>query len=90
MTILQHIFLADGASAVVKYVLNALLRDRADGVAVPVPQYPLYSSSIELLGAPLVPGYLIKGFCMWVFWSSTMIRMGALQEHESAPKACCS
>jgi len=31
--------------------LNAMIRDSRDGVLVPIPQYPLYSASIQLYGA---------------------------------------
>lgn len=30
--------------------LNAIIRDTNDGILVPIPQYPLYSASIQLLG----------------------------------------
>ena len=46
----QQIFLTDGASPAVRYMLNAIIRNDKDGILVPVPQYPLYSASIQLLG----------------------------------------
>ena len=46
----QEIFLTDGASVSVRMCLNALIRDHNDGILVPVPQYPLYSASIQLYG----------------------------------------
>ena len=39
----------------VRSCLNALIRDKRDGVLVPIPQYPLYSASIALYGGSLVP-----------------------------------
>ncbi len=33
-----------------RYMLNAIIRNDKDGILVPVPQYPLYSASIQLLG----------------------------------------
>ena len=42
---------ADGASVAVRYMLNALIRSPADAILVPIPQYPLYSAAISLLGA---------------------------------------
>lgn len=48
----QQIFLTDGASPAVRYMLNAIIRNDKDGILVPVPQYPLYSASIQLLGEP--------------------------------------
>ena len=46
----QHIFITDGASPAVRYLLNAIIRDDRDGLLVPIPQYPLYSASIQLYG----------------------------------------
>lgn len=50
----QNIFLTDGASVAVRYVLNASIRDENDAILVPIPQYPLYSASIQLYGGQLV------------------------------------
>lgn len=44
------IFLTDGASPAVRLGLNAIIRDPNDGILVPIPQYPLYSASIQLYG----------------------------------------
>jgi aspartate/methionine/tyrosine aminotransferase len=46
----QHIFLTDGASPAVRMCLNAAIRNDKDAILVPIPQYPLYSASIQLLG----------------------------------------
>lgn len=54
----DHIFLTDGASVSVRYVLNAVIRDENDSVLVPIPQYPLYSAAIQLYGGTLLPYYL--------------------------------
>lgn len=54
----DDIFLSDGASAAVKSALTLLIRNKQDGIMVPVPQYPLYSASITLAGGTLVPYYL--------------------------------
>lgn len=51
--IVQHIFITDGASPAVRYLLNAIIRDDRDGLLVPIPQYPLYSASIQLYGEHL-------------------------------------
>lgn len=51
----EHIFLTDGASPAVRLSLNALIRDSRDCILVPIPQYPLYSASIQLLGGTLLP-----------------------------------
>lgn len=50
------IFLTDGASMAVRLCLNALIRDKQDGLLCPIPQYPLYSAGVELYGGTLI-GY---------------------------------
>lgn len=55
------IFLTDGASVAVRLCLNAILRNDRDGILVPIPQYPLYSASIQLYGGALLPYYLDEG-----------------------------
>ncbi|KAI3452686.1 hypothetical protein Pfo_009350 [Paulownia fortunei] len=54
----ELIFLTDGASKGVMQTLNTIIRGTGDGILVPVPQYPLYSATISLLGGSLVPYYL--------------------------------
>lgn len=54
----ELIFLTDGASKGVMQSLNVIIRGPNDGILVPVPQYPLYSATISLLGGTLVPYYL--------------------------------
>lgn len=54
----ENIFLTDGASVSVRYLLNAAIRDENDAILVPIPQYPLYSASIQLYGGQLLPYYL--------------------------------
>ncbi len=57
---LQHIFLTDGASKAVQLVLTVIIRDSMDAVLCPIPQYPLYSASISLLGGTLLPYMLCE------------------------------
>ncbi|OMO80083.1 Aminotransferase, class I/classII [Corchorus olitorius] len=54
----ELIYLTDGASKGVMQTLNCIIRGEGDGILVPVPQYPLYSATISLLGGSLVPYYL--------------------------------
>lgn len=49
---------ADGASASVHYLLQAMIQDSSDAFLVPVPQYPLYSAALSLYGGTLMPYYL--------------------------------
>lgn len=55
---------ADGASVAVRLLLNALIRDSSDHILVPIPQYPLYSASIQLYGGTLLP-YNLKEQTGW-------------------------
>ena len=54
----DNIFLTDGASKGVQAVLNLLVRDGQDGVMIPIPQYPLYTATLALYGARMVPYFL--------------------------------
>lgn len=52
---LQHIFLTDGASVSVRYVLNALIRDENDAILVPIPQVGLMHGCPEFCMLALPP-----------------------------------
>jgi len=54
----DDIYITNGASRAVCMTLTALLRSAQDGVLVPIPQYPLYSASIQLHNGTLLPYYL--------------------------------
>jgi glutamate--glyoxylate aminotransferase len=54
----NHIFCSNGASECVRTLLNVSIQKPTDGIMVPIPQYPLYSAAIALLGGQLVPYYL--------------------------------
>ncbi|MED6194652.1 Glutamate--glyoxylate aminotransferase 2 [Stylosanthes scabra] len=54
----ELIYLTDGASKGVMQILQTIIGGQGDGILVPVPQYPLYSATIALLGGSLVPYYL--------------------------------
>jgi glutamate--glyoxylate aminotransferase len=51
----DNIYLTDGASVAVRYVLNAAIRNENDAILVPIPQYPLYSAYIQLYVGTLLP-----------------------------------
>ncbi len=53
----EHIFLTEGASGGVKYVLDLIIADKHDGIMIPIPQYPLYSAAIRRAGATQVNYY---------------------------------
>ncbi len=48
----DHIFLTNGASEGIATLLQMIVRDQRDGIFIPIPQYPLYSATLALLGAP--------------------------------------
>lgn len=54
----NHILLTDGASKGVQAVFTLLTNRENDGYLIPVPQYPLYSATIDLYGARQVDYYL--------------------------------
>ena len=52
----KDIFLTDGASKGVEFILKLMLRGSSDGVLVPIPQYPLYSAALALADSHML-GY---------------------------------
>jgi len=55
---LNDLFITDGASAGIKYVMSCLVKGWQDGVVLPIPQYPLYSAAISLQGGSQIPYFL--------------------------------
>lgn len=54
----KNIFLSNGASEGIQMFLLALIRNNKDGVLLPIPQYPLYSALLALLGGTKIDYYL--------------------------------
>mmetsp|Transcript_7690 Transcript_7690/g.21400 ORF Transcript_7690/g.21400 Transcript_7690/m.21400 type:complete len:532 (-) Transcript_7690:50-1645(-) len=54
----EDIFLTNGASAGIAMILNALISHNKCGILIPIPQYPLYSATIDLLQGQRVGYYL--------------------------------
>ncbi|MCX7648184.1 MAG: aminotransferase class I/II-fold pyridoxal phosphate-dependent enzyme, partial [Elusimicrobiales bacterium] len=52
------IILTDGASKGIQSVFTLLLNNPNSGFMIPIPQYPLYSATIELYGAKQINYYL--------------------------------
>jgi aspartate/methionine/tyrosine aminotransferase len=50
------IFLTNGASEAARFLIEALIADRRDGILIPTPQYPLYSATITKNGGAQI-GY---------------------------------
>ncbi len=46
----DSIFLTNGASEAVRFIVDLLIAGAADGIMIPIPQYPLYSATIKKAG----------------------------------------
>jgi alanine transaminase len=55
------IYLSAGASSGVNTLLHVICADEKSGILVPIPQYPLYTATLSVLGATCVPYYLDEG-----------------------------
>mmetsp|Transcript_24831 Transcript_24831/g.49481 ORF Transcript_24831/g.49481 Transcript_24831/m.49481 type:complete len:652 (+) Transcript_24831:122-2077(+) len=54
----SNIFLTNGASSAIEFVLTGLIGGNRDAIMIPIPQYPIYSAIISRLGARQVGYYL--------------------------------
>ncbi|OAF66283.1 hypothetical protein A3Q56_05996 [Intoshia linei] len=57
----EHVFLSAGASAAIRTMLTLLIGSKnvkQSGIMIPVPQYPLYSASIDEYNMKSIPYYL--------------------------------
>mmetsp|Transcript_18606 Transcript_18606/g.27306 ORF Transcript_18606/g.27306 Transcript_18606/m.27306 type:complete len:521 (-) Transcript_18606:298-1860(-) len=54
----KNLFLTNGASSGISMILTALIANEKCGAMIPIPQYPIYSASIDLLGGKQVGYYL--------------------------------
>jgi alanine transaminase len=54
----EDIFLSAGASSGVSTLMHVICASEKTGVLVPIPQYPLYTATLSLMGARCVPYYL--------------------------------
>jgi alanine transaminase len=52
------IFMTNGASSGIGMILNFLIADNTCGVMIPIPQYPIYSATIDQYGGQKVGYYL--------------------------------
>ncbi|KAL8737249.1 MAG: hypothetical protein Q9181_001868 [Wetmoreana brouardii] len=53
-----NIFLSAGASSGVNTLMNIICSSPETGVLIPIPQYPLYTATLAVLNARMVPYYL--------------------------------
>jgi len=68
-----HVILTDGASKGVQAVLSALLTKQNDGFMIPIPQYPLYSVTLTLLGGQAI-GYYLNEPDQWQLDEDTLTK----------------
>ncbi|MXY99075.1 MAG: aminotransferase class I/II-fold pyridoxal phosphate-dependent enzyme [Gemmatimonadetes bacterium] len=54
----DQVFITNGASEAVRYVIDLLIDDASDGIMIPIPQYPLYSAAIKRCGGVQVDYFL--------------------------------
>ena len=54
----EQVFITNGASEAVRYVIDLLIDDVDDGIMIPIPQYPLYSAAIKRCGGVQVDYFL--------------------------------
>lgn len=50
--------MTNGASEGVRTAFKLLIREKSDGIMVPIPQYPLYSALLTLDGGTMVKYFL--------------------------------
>lgn len=60
----DNIFLTSGASEAIAMIMTALIKDSSCGIMIPIPQYPLYSATLDLLGGHKV-GYYLDEPSIW-------------------------
>ena len=54
----DRIILTDGAGMAARSVIMALIKNREDGIMLPIPQYPMYSATLSLVEGQSVGYYL--------------------------------
>lgn len=54
----ENIYLSNGASSGVNTLLHTICAKPETGIMVPIPQYPLYTATLSILDARVVPYYL--------------------------------
>jgi len=54
----ERIILTDGASKAAQSVITAIIKNPTDGLMLPVPQYPMYSATLTLVGGQSIGYYL--------------------------------
>ncbi len=60
----ENIFLTNGASSAIDLILTSLISNHYDAVMIPIPQYPIYSATVNKLGGRKV-GYYLNEDANW-------------------------
>lgn len=77
----DHIFLTNGASQGIASILNTILANDHCGVMIPIPQYPIYSATIDLFGGHKV-GYNLDEQHNWALDMDELERAYQHARHE--------
>jgi len=72
-TDVNRIMLTDGASKGIQSAFTLLTKNNDDGYMIPIPQYPLYSATIELYGAKQI-NYFLDEKNNWQLNEAELIR----------------
>ncbi len=83
----ENVILTDGASKGAQMVIVALLKDRDCGFMIPIPQYPLYSATIDLQGGRQI-GYLLDEDNHWQLNREVLARSAARARKEGVKPVC--
>jgi len=85
----ENVYLIGGASAGIEKVLTAIISGPKDAVLIPIPQYPLYSALITMLGGQQV-GYYLEEEKGWGFNIATTREVIKKARRDGLnPKAFC-
>ncbi len=68
-----NIFLSNGASSSIQWLLTAIISGPQDAVMIPIPQYPIYTALIALLGGKCA-GYFLSERTKWSLRESELER----------------
>lgn len=69
--------MTNGASDGISRILETLITSPDVGIMIPIPQYPLYSAAVTLLGGVIVPYYLNEenGWSLRVQYDANVINL---------------
>ncbi len=71
-----NIFLSNGASSSIQWLLTAIISGPEDAVLIPIPQYPIYTALIALMGGKCA-GYFLSERTKWSLSESELERAHA-------------